>query len=287
MAPSPSSPRHGILTGAAGGLGRALAVRLARDGWRLALTDQDEVGLAETLELVEAAGGHGECELLDVTDPVAWRQLRDRLQDRWPRLDLLVNNAGVCGAGAVGEFAPEDWQWILDTNLQGPIYGCHTMVPWMTEQPGTAYVLNIASVAGLIAPPTMGAYNVAKAGLIALSETLYNELHPRGFGVTVVCPGFFQSNLIPSGRFSNERSRQQAKEFNATARITATWVADRAIRAMYRRKLYVVDGLRARLLWRIKRMMPGAFHRLLSSWIARVDRQLGEQSPTKTFSRRP
>ncbi|MCE9553947.1 MAG: SDR family NAD(P)-dependent oxidoreductase [Planctomycetes bacterium] len=286
MSASPNKPRNAILTGAAGGLGRALAVRLAQDGWRLALTDLDEAGLAETLELVEAIGGQGECELLDVTDSSAWVQLRDRLQNRWPRLDLLVNNAGVCGAGTVGEFPLEDWQWILATNLQGPIYGCHTMVPWMTEQGGAAYVMNVASVAGLIAPPTMGAYNVAKAGLIALSETLYNELYPQGFGVTVVCPGFFRSNLIPNGRFSNERGREQAEEFNATARLTAAWVADRAVRAMYRRKLYVVDGLRARLLWRIKRQAPGMFHRLLSASIARVDRQLTQRAASENFTKR-
>lgn len=287
MASSPPLLRYGILTGAAGGLGRALAVRLAQDGWQLALTDLDEAGLAETLELVEAVGGQGHCELLDVTDARAWTQLRDRLQDRWPRLDLLVNNAGVCGAGPIGEFPLEDWQWILDTNLQGPIYGCHTMVPWMTEQGGTTYVMNIASVAGLIAPPSMGAYNVAKAGLIALSETLYNELYPQGHGVTVVCPGFFRSNLIPNGRFSNARGRQQAEEFNSSARITAEWVADRAVRAMYRRKLYVVDGLRARLLWRFKRLLPGVFHRLLSTWIARANRQLTQHPPVKQRTSQP
>ena len=263
-------PRNGILTGAAGGLGRALAVRLARDGWRLALTDLDDVGLAETSRLVEDAGGQAHCELLDVTDAVAWEQLRDRLQSRWLRLDLLVNNAGVCGAGVVGEFPLDDWQWILDTNLNGPINGCHTMVPWLTEHSGAAYVLNIASVAGLIAPPTMGAYNVAKAGLIALSETLFHELRPRGVGVTVVCPGFFPSQLIPCGRFSSEQTRRRAEEFSATARLTADGVADRAVRAMYRRKLYVVEGLRARLLWRMKRLLPGLFHRLLSASIERA-----------------
>ena len=257
MSPPPDNLRNGIRTGAAGGLGRALAVRLAQDGWRLALTDQDEAGLSETLSLVRAAGGQGACLPLDVTDPAAWRQLRDQLQDHWTRLDLLVNNAGVCGAGEVGEFPLEDWHWILDTNLRGPIYGCHTMVPWMTEASDSAgYVLNVASVAGLISPPTMGAYNVAKAGLIALSETLYNELHPRGLGVTVVCPGFFKSNLIPSGRFSCDRERRRAEEFNTTALLSADWVADRAVRAMYRRKLYVVHGLRARLLWRMKRLAP-------------------------------
>jgi len=257
-------PRSGIVTGAASGLGRALAVRLARDGWRLALTDLDETALAETLKLVQAAGGQGHCEPLDVREADAWRGLRDRLQAQWPRLDLLVNNAGVCGAGHIGEYPLDDWQWILDTNLRGPIYGCHTIVPWLTQHPGPAYILNVASVAGLLAPPTMGAYNVAKAGVVALSETLYGELYGRGLGVTVACPGFFRSNLIPCGRFSNDPVRSRAEQFHDSARLSADWVADRAIRAMYRRRLYVVDGCRARLLWRLKRFMPGAFHRMMS-----------------------
>jgi len=245
-------------------LGRALAVRLARDGWRLALTDLDESGLAETLQHVTAAGGQGLCTPLDVRDPSAWQALRERLQTDWPRLDLLINNAGVCGAGAVGQYPLEDWQWILDTNLRGPIYGCHTMVPWLAQHPAPAYVLNVSSVAGLLAPPTMGAYNVAKAGLIALSETLYHELYPRGLGVTVVCPGFFRSNLIPRGRFSSVAVQTRAQSFHDAARLGADWVADRAVRAMYRRRLYVVDGFRARLLWRMKRCLPGVFHRLMA-----------------------
>jgi NAD(P)-dependent dehydrogenase (short-subunit alcohol dehydrogenase family) len=264
MPPLSESPRNGILTGAAGMLGRALAVRLARDDWQLALTDRDQNGLSETLAAVEAAGGQGFCELLDVTDGAAWQNLCERLRARWSQLDLLVNNAGVCGAGGVGEFPLDDWRWVLDTNLHGPIYGCHTFVPWLAEHPETAYVLNVASVAGLLSPPTMGAYNVAKAGLIALSETLYHELRPRGAGVTVVCPGFFPSNLIPGGRFSSADLRTRADKPSAAARLSAPWVADRAIRAMYRRKLYVVDGLRARLLWRFKRLLPGLFHKTVA-----------------------
>lgn len=256
--------RNGLITGAATGLGRALAVRLARDGWRLALTDLDEAGLAETRKLVEAAGGQAELEPLDVRDAAAWQQLRERLEARWESLHLLVNNAGVCGAGPVGEYPLNDWQWILDTNLRGPILGCHTMVPWLMRAGGSAYILNVSSVAGLIAPPTMGAYNVAKAGLVALSETMYAELKPRGVGVTVICPGFFASQLIPRGRFSNHRQRQQAEHYLATARMSADWVAERAVRAMYRRRLYVVDGFRARLLWRVKRFMPSLFHRLMA-----------------------
>src|SRR5690242_4032904 len=105
-------PRNAIITGAASGLGRALAVRLARDRWHIAICDINDACSEETLRLVRSAGGSGQVEHLDVTDPDAWQALRDRLEPDWEQLDLLVNNAGVAGAGEVGEFSLEDWHWI-------------------------------------------------------------------------------------------------------------------------------------------------------------------------------
>src|SRR5438105_187649 len=98
------SAKTAIITGAASGLGRALAVRLAQDGWQIAICDIDDAGSQKTLDLVRAAGGTGQVEHLDVTQPAAWEALRSRLQSSWRQLDLLVNNAGVAGAGEVGKY---------------------------------------------------------------------------------------------------------------------------------------------------------------------------------------
>jgi len=259
-----SRTRTAIITGAAGGLGRALAVRLARDGWHVAICDVDEPGSRETLRLVEAAGGSGQVERLDVTVAADWRALRERLAARWERLDLLVNNAGVAGAGAVGRFPLEDWRWLLDVNLLGVIHGCHVMVDWLTANPHGGHVVNTASLAAVASAPTMAAYNASKAAVVSLSETLYAELRPRGVGVTVLCPGFVRTALLDGARWHPPRLRARAERHFAAARIDGDDVAEATLRAIRRRRLYVVLPLRGRLIWWLKRLLPQGFMRLVS-----------------------
>lgn len=258
-------PPSAIVTGAASGLGRALCVRLARDGWRIAICDLNETGSAETLQLVEAAGGSGRIERLDVADSGEWQSLRERLQADWPHLDLLVNNAGVGGGGEVGLFSLDDWQWLLGISLWGAIYGCHTFVDWLKASPRGGYVINVASAAGFAAPPGMAPYNVAKSGVIALSETMYGELRPQGVGVSVVCPTFFKTNIIGSSRMTGDEQRQVAEKLMGLSRMSADDVAEWTIRAMRRRRLYVVVSWRARLIWRLKRLAPRWFSKVAAS----------------------
>ena len=251
--------RHALITGAASGLGRALAVRLARDGWHVAVCDVDAAGALETVSLVEQAGGTAQAELLDVTVPGEWRSLRDRLRAQWERIDLLVNNAGVSGAGEVGRFPLDDWRWILDVNLFGVLYGCHAFVDWLAENPDRPHIVNTASMAAVASAPTMGAYNVSKAAVVSLSETLYAELLHRGVGVTVLCPGFVATNLLDAGRWHRPALKSRAEECFAEARITADDVAEATLRAIRRRQLYVVLPLRGRIFWRLKRLLPQWF----------------------------
>ncbi|MCX7430014.1 MAG: SDR family NAD(P)-dependent oxidoreductase [Planctomycetia bacterium] len=245
--------RHALITGAASGLGRALAVRLARDGWHVAVCDVDDAGALETVSLVEQAGGTGQAERLDVTLPAEWESLRDRLRGQWERIDLLVNNAGVSGAGEVGRFPLDDWRWILDVNLFGVLYGCHAFVDWLAENPDRPHIVNTASMAAVASAPTMGAYNVSKAAVVSLSETLYAELLHRGVGVTVLCPGFVATNLLGAGRWHRPTLKSRAEECFAEARITADDVAEATLRAIRRRQLYVVLPLRGRIFWWLKR----------------------------------
>lgn len=251
--------RHALITGAASGLGRALAVRLGRDGWHVAVCDVDDAGGRETVSLVEQAGGTGQAERLDVTLPAEWESLRDRLRGQWDRIDLLVNNAGVSGAGEVGRFPLEDWRWILDVNLFGVIHGCHAFVDWLAENPDGAHVVNTASMAAVVSAPTMGGYNVSKAAVVSLSETLYAELLHRGVGVTVLCPGFVQTRLLDAGRWQRPALKATAKAYFAEARITADDVAEATLLAIRRRQLYVVLPLRGRIFWRLKRLVPQWF----------------------------
>ncbi len=259
-----SETNYAVVTGGGSGLGRALCLRLAADGWTIAVCDRNEQTAQETCRLVEQAGGRAEAHLLDVTEPTQWLALRERLQAEWSRLDLLANNAGVSAGGEAAAMCLDDWQFVLDVNLYGPILGCQTFIPWLIENPGRGHILNTASLAGLISAPGMGPYNVSKAGVVALSETLYSELKRKGVGVTVLCPGFFATNLLTDGRFPAEAYRKVGRAYMDQSRFTADDVARLAIRAMHRKRLYVVHDYRARALWRLKRLAPASFHRLVT-----------------------
>ena len=174
--------KNAVVTGGASGLGRAICVRLAQDGWRVAVCDINLEGAKETAALVADAGGDGRPIELDVADLDAWRALEARLRGEWNAIDLLVNNAGVAGSGAVSEYPIEDWKWILNVNLWSVIQGCDTFIPWLKENPTGAHIINTSSVAAIATVPFMAAYNVTKAGILALSESLYAELKDQNVG---------------------------------------------------------------------------------------------------------
>jgi NAD(P)-dependent dehydrogenase (short-subunit alcohol dehydrogenase family) len=256
--------KHAIVTGAASGLGRAIAVDLARKGWCVAVADVDDVGSQETLALVHAAGGQGQVEHLDVTNSAEWRALRDKLQMAWPNLDLLVNNAGVAISGEVGKLTLDDWHWIVNVNLYGAVYGCHTLVDWLKCNPRGAHIVNIASAAAIVAAPAMAPYNVTKAGILALSETLYGELKPYNIGVTGVCPAFFHTNILNNARFESQERRAMAMRLMNRSRATADDVAKRVMRAIARKQPYVFVPAIAGMYWRLKRLMPRTWLKIVA-----------------------
>ena len=264
---TPANQRYVLVTGAGSGLGRAFCLRLASEGWHVGVTDIDLAAAEATLAALVEAGGRGQAEQLDVTEILAWEKLLDKLRRDWPRLDLLINNAGVCAAGEIGVAPLEDFRQVLDVNFYGVLHGCQTMIPWLKqtakETTARGHVVNIASVFGLVAPPSMGAYNASKAAVIALSETLYGELLPMGIGVTVVAPGFFASQLLNAGRFEKDGQRQSARRYMKDATISAEEVVGQTLAAIERKKLYVVLGRKSRWLWRLKRWLPAWFAKIL------------------------
>lgn len=259
----PADRKRAVVTGAASGLGRALALRLAREGWEIAICDLNQEKSEAALADVRRAGGEGRIEIFDCTKVENWQALRQRLERDWPQLDLLVNNAGVAVSGDVGDSPLEDWRWIMDANLWNGIYGCHVMVPWMKKNPRGGHIINTASLAAIGSAPGMASYNVTKAGMLALSETLYSELAPFNIGVTVLCPGFFKTNLLESGRFVRKEHEKMASKAFEQSDMTADHVADAAYRAMQRKQLYVVMPRQGRIYWYLKRFSPRLFYKLL------------------------
>ncbi|HTB73360.1 MAG TPA: SDR family NAD(P)-dependent oxidoreductase [Polyangiaceae bacterium] len=251
----PRSP-HCVITGAGGGFGRALALELAGRKARLVLSDVDLHGAEESARLALAAGASSaRATRCDVTKVDDWVALASSCEGP---IDLVVNNAGVSSAGKVGELPIEDWRWTLEVDLFGVINGCHVFAPVLRKQ-GHGHVLNVASAAGLFSPPFMGAYNVAKAGVIALSETLRAEFSGTDVGVTVACPTFFKTNIVSSGRIADEKLRERAQGMVDGGK-TAAQVARGAIASVDRGELYALPMADARWLWRVKRAAPTAFN---------------------------
>jgi NAD(P)-dependent dehydrogenase (short-subunit alcohol dehydrogenase family) len=252
----PKSP-HAVITGAASGFGRALALVLAERGATLVLGDLDEAGLRETVDLVLAKGARAARGVrCDVTRLESVQALAGACESE---VDLVVNNAGVSSGGAVGQAPIEDWRWTLEVNLFGVLHGCHVFVPILLAQ-GHGHVLNVASAAGLLSPPRMGAYNVSKAGVVALSETLAAEFEGTRVGVTVLCPTFFRTNICKNGRFPDERTRKTAEKLVNEGR-SAEEVARAALASVERGRLYSVPMSDGRMFWRMKRLMPESFRR--------------------------
>ena len=250
--PEDSTKRYALVTGAGSGLGRAFCKQLVFDDWHVAVTDVDFSAAEQTLASFNSTSGLGEVHQLDVTDSDAWQRVHDQLRTKWPRLDLIVNNAGVCASGEIGDMPVDVFRRVLDVNLLGVLLGCHTMVPWLKEASGQ--VVNIASIFGFLAPPSMAAYSVSKAGVIALSETLYGELRPHGVSVTVAIPGFFATQLVEQGQFSDPIHRRIAEQFVRKADVTSEEVVRCTLDAVERGHLYAIIGRKARWLWQLKRL---------------------------------
>jgi NAD(P)-dependent dehydrogenase (short-subunit alcohol dehydrogenase family) len=256
--------KYGIITGGASGIGRALAIRIAREGWHLALVDLNAAGMAETKTLVEQAGGEAECFTQDVGDRAAWRTLHAELAGRWPRLDLLVNNAGIAAAGETELFTDDDWAAVFQTNWWGVLYGCHEMIPWLKRNPAGGSILNTSSLAAYTAVPAAAAYCASKAAVLSFTETLYGELKRHRICATVFCPGYVPTNILKGGRFQNEQLRRDGERMMSWTNLTPEYVAEAAWRGVRKRKLYVITGPRARLCTRVKRHFPRFFHFMLA-----------------------
>jgi NAD(P)-dependent dehydrogenase (short-subunit alcohol dehydrogenase family) len=257
-----------VVTGAGSGLGRALCLYLAQRDARVIVSDVSSASAEETAKMMR--GGEAVVVPCDVAVASEVERLADETYKRIGGVDLLVNNAGVAVAGQVGEVPLADWEWILGVNLRGVIHGCHYFIPRMRKN-GGGHILNVASAAGLLSGPMMAPYNVTKAGVVALSETLRADLAGDHIGVSVLCPTFFQTNIGESGRGA-EHLKPVIAKLLAAGKLSAGDVARLAIEGCERNDLYIAPHADGRWMWRMKRLAPESFY----NYIPRVVRwQLG------------
>ncbi len=272
-----------VITGAASGLGRALALRYAALGWQVGVTDRDVPGAQAVLEEVRAAGSDGFVQALDVTRSDDFEALAETVRKTWSGLDAMVNNAGVASGGTVEATSDEDWHWVLEIDLLGVVRGCRMAVP-LLRQNGGGHIINVASFAGVAAAPGMASYNVAKAGVISLSETLRAEVHNDGTSVTVACPAFFRTNLMQSFRSPHADQDKLVDKLISRARLSAEDIAQEIVRAAQAKQFMVIPQKRARRQYLLKRISPELYFRELMKATAGF---MGSKSPAKAAPSTP
>ncbi|MBL8301024.1 MAG: SDR family oxidoreductase [Rhodanobacteraceae bacterium] len=252
-----------LITGGGSGLGRAIALRYAAKGWQVLLADisleRAEAVAAEARE----RGAKADAFFVDVASDEAVLALRDAVVARCGGVDHLYNNAGVASAGTLLQTALEDWRWMLDLNLMSVVRGCQAFVPGMIAQ-GGGHVVNTASFAGLAGAGGLSSYSVAKAGVVALSETLRAELalSDSKVNVSVVCPSFFRTNLLENFR-GPEKTRNMAARLMDRAAETADDIAAAVIEAVMAQRFMIIPTAQERTRWRLKRFLPEFYFRRL------------------------
>ena len=242
-----------VVTGAASGLGRAMALAFADEGMHLALADVDDAGLQETRTRLDGKDVKSIVMRLDVSKASEVEAFARKCFQELGAVHVVCNNAGVALSGPVWETSEAEWQWILGVNLLGVVNGVRAFAPRLIAQ-DEGHIVNTASVAGLISPPGMGAYCVSKHAVVTLSEALHHDLRERGsrVGVSLLCPAYVPTGIADSERNqppgvsvsskSNERVAKEAalRKAVAAGKLSADDVARAVVAAVKENRFYVL-----------------------------------------------
>lgn len=249
-----------VITGGSSGIGRGIALALARAGTSVVVTGRREKHLQETQEFFGDHDFHVDCHQVDVTDLAGMCQLADEVHNRYCRIDILVNNAGIGLTGPVAQAAPDDWNWIIDVNIRGVGHGIQAFLPKIQAHGEGGWIINTSSMGGLM-PIVAGLYSMTKAAVIALSEALHIELLDENIGVSAYMPGPVHSNIALSTtdrphQYSESGYEPASAEFAALAQqqpyMSAEEAGQRVVHGIQRGDMFILthpefhDGVRKR-----------------------------------------
>lgn len=241
-----------VITGAGSGIGRALALDLARRGSLLAISDVDEAGLAETVEQVKAASvSEVRSDRLDVADRAAFTAYAAAVAEHFGRVNVIINNAGVALAGDLEELTYDDLDWIVGINFWGVVHGTKEFLPHLIAS-GDGHVVNLSSLFGLISMPGQSAYNATKYAVRGMTEALREEMLVAGHavGVTAVHPGGIKTAIARNARVSASEDKVATAELfdKKLARMTPEKAAEIIVKGILANKARVLVGIDAHAL---------------------------------------
>ncbi len=258
------------VTGAASGIGRALAQELAARGCDLALADRDDAGLASIADEVARQGRKVTTHRLDVSDAAAIAAFAQAATGAHPSLSILINNAGVALAGTFAEISQADMEWLFNINFWGVVHGTRAFLPHLSQRP-EAHIVNLSSIFGIIAPPGQCAYAAAKFAVRGFSESLRHELAMAQSPVklSVVHPGGIATAIARnarsgSGMTDNARRAQAIDRFEKLAKTTPKDAALRIIKGIERNEPRILIGSDARFMDLLQRFMPGTYWNVMA-----------------------
>jgi NAD(P)-dependent dehydrogenase (short-subunit alcohol dehydrogenase family) len=262
-----------VVTGAASGIGRALALRLAREGASLAIADLNADGLNDTAQMIKTAAGAGlkiTTHALDVSDRERFAAFAGEVVREHGRANLIVNNAGVGLAGTAEELSIDDIEWLMGVNFWGVVYGVKYFLPVLRQQP-RAHIVNLSSVFGIIAPVGHSAYAASKFAVRGFTESLRHELAGSNVKVSVVHPGGIKTPIARNARLGAGAApsalAEEIKRFEIAARTTPEAAAERIMRGILNNEERILIGPDAWAIDRIQRWAPVKYWRLVGKMI--------------------
>jgi 3-oxoacyl-[acyl-carrier protein] reductase len=263
--------KKALVTGAASGIGRAIALALAKEGADLFLIDVKRDALAAVADEARARGVEAFTADCDLADPAQIAAAVAQLQRTWNGLNILINNAGITYYGQTHLMTPEQWRRIMAVNLLAPMQLTHALLPMLLAA-DDAHILNVCSIFGLVTWRKFSTYQTSKFGLVGFSAALRAEYCGETFGVTALCPGFVHSSLL-----ADAATDKADRELKVPAWICATpeQVAVKAVRAIRKNRGLVLVTPVAHFYWRLTRLSPG-----LVDWLTREGwRRRGKPGP--------
>jgi len=257
------------ITGAGGGIGRATAILMARQGCHLALSDVNEAGLADTVRECKSHGVQVTGTRLDVADRAAFHAWADETAKHFGRVNIVINNAGVALGATVEDMSYEDLEWLMGINFWGVVHGTKSFLPYIKKS-GDGHIVNISSVFGLIAVPSQSAYNAAKFAVRGFTEALREEMEVEGapVGVTCVHPGGIKTNIARAARMSGNATygmdkKKAGDDFDKIARTTPEQAGQDIVNAILHNRRRQLIGADAVLIDVMQRLLPTSYQRIL------------------------